>query len=73
MASNLRTKIPKGDTLLIHDRDAEATARFVEEASAETVADGKGAEIQVLPTPREVAEASVRLNFPNRTVSCLIT
>ena len=69
MASNLRTKIPQGDTLLIHDRDSEATARFVKEASTETVANGKGAEIQVLPTPREVAEASVRLSLSICTMS----
>ena len=61
MASNLRAKIPEGDKLVISDRNAEATTRFVQEvgvAAASSGAPGKGV-IEVVKTPREVAEQSV--------------
>ena len=51
MAKNLRAKMSKGDTLVINDRDTEATAKFVEE-----VGDG----VEVAKSVREVAEKSVR-------------
>ena len=51
MAKNLRAKIPKKDTLLINDRNTEATDKFVQE-----VGDG----VVVAKSPREVAEKSVR-------------
>lgn len=50
MAKNLRAKIPEGDTLVVHDISKEATARFVEQV---------GTGVEVLGTPREVAERSV--------------
>lgn len=50
MAKNLRAKIPEGDTLVIHDVNKEASAKFVKEVS-------KG--VEVVETPRAVAERSV--------------
>ncbi len=56
MAKNLRAKIPASDLLVVHDRNTEATTRFIEEANG----DGKGANTEVASTPRIVAEKSVR-------------
>ena len=53
MAKNLRARIPEDDTLVIHDRNTEATTKFVEELGA------KGDNIQVVGSPRAVAEKSV--------------
>lgn len=53
MAKNLRAKIPERDTLVINDVNSEATAKFVEEV-------GKG--VEIVGTPREVAERSVSLS-----------
>ena len=50
MAKNLRAKIPEGDILVIHDVNKAATAKFVEDV---------GTGVEVLETPREVAERSV--------------
>ncbi len=50
MAKNLRAKIPASDTLVVSDRDSQATARFVREI---------GAGIEVASSPRMVAEKSV--------------
>ena len=50
MAKNLRAKIPASDTLVVHDRNHEATAKFVQEV---------GAGIEVTTSPRGVAEKSV--------------
>ena len=55
MAKNLRAKIPERDTLLIHDRNAEATGMFAEEMR------GKG--VEVVESSRELAERSVSLFF----------
>lgn len=50
MAKNLRANIPASDTLVVHDRNGEATAKFVQEV---------GAGIEVATSPRIVAEKSV--------------
>ncbi|MCJ1481550.1 hypothetical protein MMC06_001709 [Schaereria dolodes] len=50
MAKNLRNKIADGDTMVVHDRNVEATRQFVEEVGT------KGVDVQVVGTPREVAE-----------------
>jgi len=55
MASNLRAKIDKSDTLVIHDVNAEITAKFVKE--------NPGAE--VAQNVREVAEKSVCTSLPS--------
>ena len=52
MAQNLRAKIPDTDTLLIHDRNTEATKKFLEE-------EGKGTGVEVVGSSRELAERSV--------------
>ena len=51
MAKNLRAKMPGEDTLVINDRNAETTTKFVEEV-------GEG--VEVAKSVREVAEKSVR-------------
>ena len=53
MAKNLRNKIADGDTMVVHDRNVEATRQFVEEVGT------KGVDVQVVGTPREVAEKCV--------------
>lgn len=50
MARNLRAKLSQGDSLVIHDVNQEATAKFVEEV---------GPGVEVMETPRQVAEISV--------------
>ena len=56
MAKNLRAKIPRTDKLVICDRNQEATSSFVQEAEAGS----SGAqEIEVVSTPRKVAEQAV--------------
>lgn len=68
MARNLRAKIPETDTLVIHDRNAEAATKFLQEAgiSASSMgAEGKKINIEIASTPRGVAEKSVR---PSRHV-----
>ena len=62
MAKNLRAKIAAEDTLLVHDRDEKAVAQFVKEigiAAAGTGRSDKGMGIEVISSPREVAERSV--------------
>lgn len=62
MAKNLRAKIPKTDTLVVYDRNTEATSKFVQEigmAASSPDADGKGMGIEVVKSPRAVAEKSV--------------
>ena len=62
MAKNLRAKIPTGDTLLVHDRDEQVVAQFVKEigiAAAGTGTSDKGMGIEIIKSPREVAERSV--------------
>ena len=56
MAQNLRAKIPSGDTLVIHDRNTEATTKFMQEAGG-TSNEEMG--IEVASSPRQVAEKSV--------------
>jgi hypothetical protein len=58
MAKNLRAKIPIGDTLIIYDRNSQATSTFVQEVGAAT--EGKGGAVEIANDPREVAEKSVR-------------
>lgn len=70
MARNLRAKIPETDTLVIHDRNAEAATKFLQEVgiSASSMgAEGKNINIEIASTPRGVAEKSVR---PSRHVVC---
>ena len=55
MAKNLRTKIPSSDTLVVHDRNEDATARFVQEMG------NTGSGVEVAPSVRGVAEKAVRL------------
>lgn len=62
MAKNLRAKIPPTDTLVIHDRNTEATSKFVQEigmAASSPDAEGKGMGIEVVNSPRAVAEKAV--------------
>ena len=61
MATNLRAKIPADDTLLVHDRNGEATRMFAQEMQ------GRGA-VEVVESSRELAERSV--SFPLSLVSC---
>ena len=56
MAKNLRAKIPTTDKLVICDRDQEATSNFVREAEAGS---SSAQEIEVVSTPRKVAEQAV--------------
>lgn len=66
MARNLRARIPEGDTLVIHDRNTEATSKFIEEVGIEATSvgtDRKGPGIEVVNTPRELAEKSVSAVF----------
>lgn len=62
MAKNLRAKIPERDVLVIHDRNGDATAKFLREvgiAASSVGTEGKGINIEVVDTPRAVAENSV--------------
>ena len=54
MAKNLRTRIPSNDTLIVHDRNEDATARFVDEMG------NTGSGVEVAPSVRSVAERAVR-------------
>lgn len=56
MAQNLRAKIPESDRLVIHDRNAEATTKFLQEVGLST---GNRTNIEMASSPREVAEKSV--------------
>ncbi|KAL8760931.1 MAG: hypothetical protein Q9184_002899 [Pyrenodesmia sp. 2 TL-2023] len=58
MAQNLRAKIPEADTLIICDRNHEATRRFVEELDSAAGAGGRRAGVEIADTSREVAEKS---------------
>ncbi len=69
MAKNLRTKIPSSDTLIIYDRNEEATTRFVQELG-KTAGEG----IEVATSVRNVAERAVRFPIPQiarAAFSCL--
>ena len=56
MAKNLRAKIAKTDKLVVCDRNSEATSNFVKEAGASS---SGTQEIEVVSTPRKVAEQAV--------------
>ena len=56
MARNMQAKLPATDTLYVHDIDASASKRFIEE-----VAGGKGAAVKVAECVREATEPSVSL------------
>lgn len=56
MAKNLRAKIPKTDKLVICDRNSDATDSFIQEAG---VGSEGAQEIEVVKTPRKVAEQAV--------------
>lgn len=63
MAKNLRAKIPATDTLVVYDRNTDATKRFVQEVGIVSSSAGApeiGTGIEVARGPREVAERSVR-------------
>lgn len=65
MAKNLRAKIPASDTLIIHDRNLEATSSFVQEVGIArdnpTSNNQMGLMgIEVASSPRAVAEKAVR-------------
>jgi len=53
MATNLRAKIPKSDTIIVHDVNKDTTAKFAK--------DNEG--VEVAQNVREVAEKSVRLHY----------
>ena len=72
MAKNLRAKMPEEDTLLIHDRDTAATTKFLQEIATSSA--DKGLRVEMLASPREVAERSVSTHLPplpNPSVSLL--
>lgn len=62
MALNLRAKILEVDKIVIYDRNTDATAKFADEvraaASSRGIA-GNGLEVEIVNSPREVAENSV--------------
>lgn len=60
MAKNLRSKIPKSDTLYIYDPNTAATSNFFKEVGSTT--EGKGGPVEIVANPREVAEKAV--SFP---------
>lgn len=60
MAKNLRSKIPKSDTLYIYDPNTAATSNFVKEVGSAT--EGQGGPVEIVANPREVAEKAV--SFP---------
>ena len=65
MAKNLRAKIPASDTLIVHDRNKDATADFIHEVGI--AKDNKGSNneemglmgIEIASSPRAVAEKAV--------------
>lgn len=66
MAKNLRARIPNDDKLLVFDRDSEATSKFAKEvgiAASSVGAESKGTGIEIVNSPREVAERSVSKAF----------
>ena len=62
MAKNLRAKIPKNDKLIVYDRNIKSTTKFLQEvgiAASNVAAEEKGINIEVVGSPREVAQKSV--------------
>lgn len=64
MAKNLRAKLPKNDTLVVHDVNTKATASFANEVGQQGV--------HVAADVREVAEKSVRHSLPDIQPSSLL-
>ena len=65
MALNLRAKILEADKIVIYDRNTDATAKFADEvrvAAPSRCMAGNGIEIEIVNSPREVAESSVSKN-----------
>lgn len=60
MAKNLRAKLPKEDTLVIHDINTAALSKFKQESGSQSV--------HVAENVREVAEKSVRRVFSRHTL-----
>ena len=61
MAQNLHAKIPSSDTLVIYDRNTEATTKFMQEIGDTANREG----IEVAGSPRQVAEKSVSISSIN--------
>lgn len=62
MAKNLRAKVPKGDKLVIYDRNEDATTQFVHEVDCLDSNVGtprEGNNTEVADTARGVVERSV--------------
>ena len=64
MAKNLRAKIPASDTLIIHDRNKEATTDFISEVGIARDNPTSNNEmglmgIEIASSPRAVAEKAV--------------
>ena len=64
MAKNLRGKIPASDTLIIHDRNTDATASFIHEVGIAKDNSASNNEmglmgIEIASSPRVVAEKAV--------------
>ncbi len=75
MAKNLRAKIPATDTLVVHDRNTEATTKFLQEvgiAASSPDAEGKGMGIEVVSSPRAVAEKSVSALLDFLVTACFL-
>ena len=66
MAKNLREKVPASDKLVICDRDTHATDNFVREVGASSEGGGN---VEVVKTPRKVAEQSVSTASPRHASS----
>ena len=65
MAKNLRSKIPASDSLIVHDRNKDATANFLQEVGISKDNATSSSEmglmgIEIANTPRAVAEKAVR-------------
>ena len=65
MAKNLRSKIPASDSLIVHDRNKDATASFIQEVGIAKDSDNSNSEmglmgIEIASSPRVVAEKAVR-------------
>ena len=65
MAKNLRSKIPASDSLIVHDRNKDATASFIQEVGIAKDSANSNSEmglmgIEIASSPRAVAEKAVR-------------
>ena len=69
MAANLRAKLPTGDKFLINDVNKAATAKFVQEVgivATGTEGENEARAVEVVDSPREIAERSVSVHYPSR-------